>query len=275
MRRCDRFLDILYHVVPVCMGLICVTASLLYHTHVFLLWSTATAWIWDLPPQLLLSLLTILTLLAFNCFGAITFIKWCPYIYIILLLNHIYLILIRRLASSWPSLTEFVNRVSRARVLLAKCATYRAFSVLLNFYNNFLSGIIIWHKFMIILNTSIGFAISLIVQSAPSLSLSMAGCSSLLLLVLVTDFTLAGSLFEQAKTCKNKLEKCSAFHFPSPGKGKFKKYILENVAALRPLRIRAGEHYSLHKGVVPIILDVVMQTTSTIVLTFKKVANQN
>jgi len=255
MRMFENMAPILYYVMAFCNGGISSTISFIFRDDVHILISYIISPIFKFP-EFLASVLTFIVVILFNVECVLTFVKWAHYVMIMFFFNALYNLMVKRLGLI-PS-----SNVQTA--ILTNCRIYNSIAVMLTIYNNFLSGIIIWRKFMIIAITSFGFAMCVNIRNAVTLTFSLGIFSVLLLAILLTDFTLAASIYENAKECRRTLRAYCSFRANGN-----REYISKRVISLRPLRIQAGDQYFLDAGVVPKILNAVMQNTISIMLTFQ------
>jgi len=260
MRMFEHMAPILYYVMFFCVVGISSTISVIFlddvHTLISDIISSAFMF-----PEFVVSVVKIIALFVFNGECVLTYVKWAHYVMTMFVLNALYNLMVKSLGVI-PS-----SGVQAA--ILRNCQIYSSFAVMLTIYNNFLSGIIIWRKFMIIAITSFGFAMCVNIRNAVTLTFSLGIFSVLLLTILLTDFTLAASIYENAKKCKQTLRVCSSFHVNGNGGIRIREYVLRCVISLRPLRIQAGDQYFLDAGIVPKIVNAVMQNTISIMLAFQ------
>jgi len=207
---------------------------------------------------IVITVLVIFLYVPYIIYFGITFFKWVPFLFMFLLINNIYLVAIKNLTlSSYPNAGFNPTHTS----FLEKVQTYNALRMLMEMQNQFLSFVIISQKFLIILICSSGLAICITVKRAPYWNLFLTVFCCLLLLILITEFSLAAKIYENSAKFLQTLKA----HSKMADRLK-RKTVRMKLGALRPLRIEAGGQYFIDAGVILKIIDAVAQTTVNIIL---------
>jgi len=255
--NCEKFFRIAYNVLGVCMAIMANSFFFLYVNELGLILSTMMSIVVK-PSGIVIVVLLIIFYVQYITLFGLTFLKWAPFIGMFLLLNNTYLVVIKKLTLPFSSTAD----LSPTHATLSEnIQTYNAIRMLIEIYNQFLSLVTISQKFIIILICSSGFAMCIIVKSAPIFNLFLSIFCCLLLVILITEFSLAAKIYEDSVKFMETLK----WHCQTRNTLELKNVRMKQ-RALRPLRIEAGGQYFIDAGVVLKILDAVVQNTISISL---------